>query len=53
MTDEKIKSIFGEYGVIKSIKIKKPTIWTQNVELSGTSTSYGIAYVDYLNEEDA
>lgn len=39
--------------MIKSIKIKKPTIWTQNVEQSGTSTSYGIAYVDYLNEEDA
>jgi len=48
-----LKELFSKYGTIRSIKVKKPQIWSPNVQMSGSSTSYGIAYVDFFKEEDA
>ena len=53
MNEAKLREIFSRCGQVRSVKIKKPQIWNQNIQMSGTSTSYGIAYVDFSREEEA
>ncbi len=51
--EQHLREIFGKYGQIRSVMIKKPQIWSQNIQNTGATTSSGIAYIDFLKEEDA
>lgn len=33
--------------------VKKPQVWSQDIQNRGATTSSGIAYIDFLKEEDA
>lgn len=52
-SEQELRDLFSKYGQIRNLKMKKPQIWNSNIQQMGATTSYGIAYIDFLKEEDA
>jgi len=52
-TEENLRELFGRFGNLRGTKLKKPDMQIQNPLLAATSTSYGIAFVNYASQEEA
>lgn len=54
ITEQTLREVFGKYGNIRSVKIKRPNINAPSMGAGPVfTTAYGIAYVDFEKEDEA